>query len=94
VARAIRGELQQVSTRTEQRRVRQVTGLTHGTIHQIERARQATILLRDGMPILDVVEQAGYYDQPHLTRSLQRFIGLTPARIARAEQQLSLLYNK
>ena len=94
VASAIRGELQQVSTRTEQRRVRQITGLTHGAIHQIERARQATILLRRGVPILDVVEQAGYYDQAHLTRSLQRFIGLTPARIARGEQQLSLLYNK
>jgi AraC-like DNA-binding protein len=29
------------------------------------------------------VEQAGYADQPHLTRSLRRFIGETPAQIMR-----------
>jgi hypothetical protein len=94
VERAIRGEVQQVSMRTEQRRVLQVTGLTYGAIHQIERARRATIQLQRGVPVLDVVDEAGYYDQSHLTRSLRRFIGLTPARIARDEQQLSLLYNQ
>ena len=91
---AVRGELQNVTTRTEQRHVLQVTGLTLGAICQIERARRATLLLKRGTPILDVVHEAGYYDQAHLTRSLQRFIGQTPARIARGEQQLSLLYNK
>lgn len=91
---AIRGQLQTVTTRTEQRRVRQVTGLTGGAIHQIERARRATMLLRQGASILDVVHKAGYYDQAHLTRSLQRFIGQGPARIARETEQLSFLYNK
>jgi hypothetical protein len=91
---ALYGKLQHVTARTEQRRVLQVTGLTRGRIHQIERARRATLLLQRGVPILDVVCEAGYYDQAHLTRSLQHFIGQTPARIARGEQQLSLLYNK
>ena len=91
---AIRGELQRVTMRTEQRRVRHVTGLTAGAIHQIERARRATGLLRQGTPILDVAHEAGYYDQAHLTRSLQRFIGQSPARIAQAKEQLSFLYNK
>jgi len=91
---AVRGELQAVTTRTEQRRLRQITGLTRGTIHQIERARRATILLRQRKPILDVVQEAGYYDQAHLTRSLQRFIGLSPAQIANGKEQLSFLYNK
>jgi AraC-like DNA-binding protein len=88
------GKPQGVSTRTEQRRVLQITGLTRGAIYQIERARRATLLLRRGPPILDVVHEAGYYDQAHLTRSLQRFIGLSPARIAGGKEQLSLLYNK
>ena len=91
---AIRGQPQGIATRTEQRRLRQITGLTRGAIHQIERARRATLLLRQGMPILDVVYEAGYYDQPHLTRSLRRFIGLSPAHIAQGRAQLSLLYNK
>jgi hypothetical protein len=91
---ALRGELQNVTTRTEQRRVLQVTGLTRGAIHQIERARRATFLLKQGRPILDVVHEAGYFDQAHLTRSLQRFVGQSPARIARGQEQLSLLYNR
>ncbi len=93
-AAAIRGEVQSVTTRTEQRRVLQVTGLSRGTIYQIERARRAVLRLRAGAAILDVVHELGYYDQAHLTRSLQRFIGQSPARIARGEEQLSLLYNK
>ena len=91
---AIRGELQSVTTRTEQRRVLQATGLTRGAIHQIERARRAAWLLRHGTPILDVAHETGYYDQAHLTRSLQRFIGQSPARIAHGKEQLSFLYNK
>jgi hypothetical protein len=90
---AIRGDLQDVTTRTEQRRLLRTTGLTRGTIHQIERARRATRLLRLGMSILDVVHEVGYYDQAHLTRSLQRFVGQSPARLAQGREQLSLLYN-
>jgi AraC-like DNA-binding protein len=90
----IRGDLQNISARTEQRRLLQITGLTRGAICQIERARSATLMLRGSKSIADVVHEAGYYDQAHLTRSLQRFIGLTPARIAGGEIQLSLLYNK
>ena len=51
---------------------------TQGDIHQIERARRAALLLQQGVPILDVVHQTGYYDQAHLTRSMQRFVGQTP----------------
>jgi len=93
VERAVRGEPQNLSTRTEQRRVLQITGLTRGAICQIERARKATLLLKGGRPILDVVSEAGYFDQAHLTRSMQRFVGLTPAQIATGQDQLSLLYN-
>jgi methylphosphotriester-DNA--protein-cysteine methyltransferase len=67
--------------------------VSHSTIRQIERARYATNLLREGTSILDAVQRAGYYDQAHLTRSLNRFIGQTPEQIRRAEQQLSFLYN-
>jgi Helix-turn-helix domain len=83
----------ELSQRTSQRHVLDATGLTHGTIRQIERARHATNLLKQGVPILDTVFRAGYYDQAHLTRSLKRFIGQTPVQILRAEQQLSFLYK-
>jgi methylphosphotriester-DNA--protein-cysteine methyltransferase len=57
--------------------------LTHTLITQIERAQRAARLLECGATILDVVERAGYADQPHLGRSLRRFLGHTPARIRR-----------
>jgi AraC-like DNA-binding protein len=85
-----------LTLRSVRRRFLRATGLTHGTLYQIERARHATALLKGGMPILGVVYEAGYFDQPHLTRSLKRFIGLTPAQIAdeRRDKPLSFLYKK
>lgn len=89
----VRGERPPRSRRTDQRRVLRATGMTHATIRQIQRARRATILLQRGAPIADVAYDAGYYDQAHLTRSLRRFVGQTPAEIASGREQLSLLYN-
>jgi AraC-like DNA-binding protein len=43
--------------------------------------------------ILDTVGEAGYYDQAHLTRSLGKLVGLTPAQLRRAERQLSFSYK-
>lgn len=89
----LRGETCALSRRTDQRRVLGATGMTRATIRQIQRARRATLLLRDGAAIADAVHDAGYYDQAHLTRSLTRFVGQTPAAIASGCEQLSLLYK-
>ena len=93
VEAALRSQPQERTLRTTQRHILQATGLTHSTIHQIERARHATNLLKQGVSILNAVYETGYYDQAHLARSLKRYIGQTPAQIIRAEQQLSFLYN-
>jgi AraC-like DNA-binding protein len=93
VEAAIRGEGQTVSVRSTQRHFLRATGMTHGTYRQIERARYATNLLRQGASILDTVHEAGFFDQAHLTRSLRRLIGQTPKEIMRREEQLSFLYK-
>jgi AraC-like DNA-binding protein len=93
VASTLLGHPQKLSLRTAQRRFLQATGITHSTARQIERARFATNLLKQGCSILDAVCEAGYFDQAHLTRSLNRWIGQTPAQIRRSEEQLSFLYN-
>jgi AraC-like DNA-binding protein len=92
---ALRGESQELSPRSIQRRFLQTTGLTHGSIRQIERARYATTLLNGGVSIFDTVHKAGYADQPHLTRALKRFIGKTPAQIINKteSEQMSLLFK-
>ena len=90
---ALQGQRHEVSIRSAQRHFLQATSMTHSTIRQIERARHATYLLKQGVSILDTVHEAGYFDQPHLTRSLKFFIGQTPAQIIRADEQLSFLYK-
>jgi hypothetical protein len=75
------GESPTRSLRAVQYRILRSTGLSRRTIRQIERARYAATLLKQGLSILDTVYEAGYSDQPHLTRSLKHFIGLTPAEI-------------
>ena len=93
VEAALQGERQALSHRSVQRHFLQATGMTHGTFRQIERARYATNLLKQGVSILDTVHEAGYFDQAHFTRSLRHLIGQTPARIIRATEQLSFLYK-
>lgn len=92
---ALQGHLEDRSLSTIQRRFRHSTGLTQSAARQIERARYATSLLQQGVSILDTVEQAGYFDQPHLTRSLKYLIGQTPAQIREKSrpEQMPFLYK-
>lgn len=83
---ALSGQAPAIPPRTMRHRFLQATGLTQGHIRQAERAQQAAALLRQGTSILDTVFEAGYYDQPHLTRSLKQFIGYTPAQIVQMTQ--------
>jgi hypothetical protein len=89
----LQGQRPQQSIRSAQRHFLQATGITYSAVRQIERARHATNLLKQGASILDTVHQAGYFDQAHLTRSLKYLIGQTPAQIIRAKEQLSFLYK-
>ena len=75
-----------LSVRSLQYRFLRATGLPHKSVQQIERARRASALLEQGTPILDTVTETGYFDQAHLTNALKRFVGQTPAQIARARQ--------
>lgn len=95
VEAVLRNEPQELSPRTVQRHFLYATGLTQGTVRQIERARYATVLLQEGISIQNTVELADYADQAHLTRALKRFIGKTPAQLLRRTQpeQMSLLFK-
>jgi len=95
VETALQGQLKDLSMRTARRHFLRTTGLTQSTVRQIERARYAAVLLWQGISILDVVYEAGYFDQPHLTRALKHFIGQTPTQIMKKSvaEQLSFLYK-
>ena len=89
----LQGEPRTLSLRSSQRLFLRATGITSAAYRQIERARHATTLLKEGISIVDAVHIAGYFDQAHLTRSLNRFIGQTPSKIIQGESQLSFLYK-
>jgi AraC-like DNA-binding protein len=82
VEATIQGHTPEMSIRSLQYRFLQATGLTHKTIQQIERARSAVSLLERGTAISDAAFELGYFDQAHLSNSLKRFMGRTPAQIA------------
>ena len=92
---ALQGHFNDLTPRSVQYRFLQSIGITQSAVRQIERARYATFLLQQGVSIPDTILQAGYYDQPHLTRSLKRFIGQTPAQLLHHSrpEQLSFLYK-
>lgn len=86
VSAVLQGQPQEMASRTVRYRFLRATGLTQQHIYQAERARQAQALLQQGCPILDTVYQAGYFDQPHLTRALKHYLGHTPAQIAQMRE--------
>jgi AraC-like DNA-binding protein len=82
ISAALHDQAAAIPTRTLRHHFQRTIGLTQRYIRQIERARQAMALLQNDISILDVVFQMGYADQPHLTRSLKRFMGYTPVQAA------------
>ena len=84
VAAALHDDEPAWSERTARDRFLRATGQTRGHIRQVARAQRARALLEGGAAISDTVAQAGYFDQPHLTRALKRWTGRTPADLARA----------
>lgn len=74
-----------LAPRTVRHRFQRATGLSPKQIQQVVRAQQAATLLQQGVSILDTVYEAGFYDQPHLTRALRQWVGYTPAQIMGAQ---------
>ena len=86
VAEALQGDVDGFSGRSLERRVARATGLSRGATRRIRRAERAVALLSAGVAPSEVARRTGYADQPHLTRSLRRLVGQTPARIVAGVQ--------
>lgn len=89
----IAGEEQSMSQRSVQRRFQRATGMTLGHFRMINRARYAAAMLSTGSTILDATYETGYFDQAHMTRSVKRLVGMTPARLISERPQLSFSYK-
>lgn len=83
VARALQGAAPRLDERSIQRHFAAVTGLSFKGFQQIARAREAARLLRSGQSPSQVAAELAFSDQSHMTHSLKRFLGQTPAQLAR-----------
>jgi methylphosphotriester-DNA--protein-cysteine methyltransferase len=86
VSAVLQDQPQAMAPRTIRHRFLHATGLTQKHIRQHERALQTARLLQQGVSILDTTYELGYFDQPHLTRSLKQFIGHTPTQLVQLSQ--------
>jgi hypothetical protein len=66
------------SSRTAQRHFTSTTGMSRKSLEQIERAQHAVSLLQKGKRPADAAADSGYSDQPHLTKSLKKIMGVSP----------------
>jgi len=64
------------------RRFRSQTGLTPHAFQTNVRIEHARQMLSRGVPIAAVAAGCGFADQPHLTRTFKRAVGVTPGRFA------------
>lgn len=78
---ALQNEPLVLSPRTVRHHFLQTIGLRQSHVRNIERARDAMLQVNHGVPILDVVHDMGYADQPHLTRSIRRYMGYSPSEV-------------
>jgi len=83
VESAAQGQPRAISPRSMQRHFLSALGMTPKQFAQIKRACQAVDLLRTGMAPSQVALEAGFADQPHLTRSLRAIMGQTPGELSR-----------
>jgi len=85
VAKVLAGNATRTPERTLRHRMRLVTGQPRQRIGQVERAKHGAALIAAGMPLAAAAASAGYTDQPHMTRSMKRWLGVTPGQ-ARAHR--------
>jgi AraC-like DNA-binding protein len=63
------------SSRTMQRQCAAIYGYGPAMLRRILRFRRAVLLLKAGLPVVEVAARAGYADQPHLHRETRELAG-------------------
>ena len=70
------------SERSFRRRMLSTFGYGYATLVRLERSRRAQALLRRGAPLVATAAEAGFADQPHLSREFRRLVGVSPGQFA------------
>jgi AraC-like DNA-binding protein len=67
--------------RSLHRRCLAAFGYGPAVLRRVLRFRRAAALLQDGVPIAEAAAEAGYADQPHLSREVRALAGVAPSRL-------------
>ena len=67
--------------RSLHRRCLTAFGYGPAILRRVLRFRRASLLLYDGVPIAEAAAEAGYADQPHLSREVRALAGVAPSQI-------------
>jgi len=67
--------------RSLHRRCLAAFGYGPAVLRRVLRFRRAALLLYDGVPIAEAAAEAGYADQPHLSREVRALAGVAPSKI-------------
>ncbi|MHA6618315.1 helix-turn-helix domain-containing protein [Pseudonocardia sp. DLS-67] len=67
--------------RSLHRRCLTAFGYGPAVLRRVLRFRRAALLLYDGVPIAEAAAEAGYADQPHLSREMRALAGVAPSRL-------------
>jgi AraC-like DNA-binding protein len=67
--------------RSLHRRCLAAFGYGPAVLRRVLRFRRAAMLLYDGVPIAEAAAEAGYADQPHLSREVRALAGVAPSKI-------------
>jgi AraC-like DNA-binding protein len=81
-----------VSERTLRRHAERTIGYGPKMLDRVLRFRRAMRLIRRGWPLATTATAAGYADQAHLTREIQRLAGMSPSAVQR-QPRLALSSN-
>jgi AraC-like DNA-binding protein len=67
--------------RSLHRRCLTAFGYGPAVLRRVLRFRRAALLLYDGVPIAEAAAEAGYADQPHLSREMRALAGVAPSKL-------------
>jgi len=82
----LRGTPKAASNRSVERHFKTTTGLSPKKLADIRRAQEAVRMLQAGKDPSTTAADAGYYDQPHLSKSLKKLMDSLPSDVDNIHQ--------
>lgn len=79
------------TTRSLHRRCLAAFGYGPAVLRRVLRFRRAVALLHTGIPPAEVAARAGYADQPHLSREVRAWAGVSPGQVASGANRSTVL---